>query len=410
MNIAILGYGKEGKAIENYFKKPENNIKIFENFTDEELKNFNLENFDLVFRSPSVRPLNKNWLSITKYFFDNCICPIIGVTGTKGKGTTCSIISNLLQSFGKNVHLVGNIGNPAIEALDKIKPEDVVVYELSSFQLWDLENSPKISVVLGIKPDHLNIHKDFDEYVNAKSNIVRFQTENDFCIFNSNNEVSKNISTLTKAKKQSYPISNRPKILDEILDELFIPGQHNRENAEAALLAVSDFYDEEFETFLEKNSELIKNCFKNFRGLPHRLEFLRELNNVKYYDDNFSTNVASTTVAINSFPKNNLVVIVGGRDKTSYEDLPELIKLLEKENIKKVILIGESGKEIFKLKNDEKFELANDLNDAVSKAKTSAEKLNDAIVLMSPAAASFDMFENVYDRGAKFSNLIKNLN
>ena len=137
MKIAILGYGVEGQDAEKYFTAKGHDCQVFNNFTDADIPNFHLENFDLVLRSPSVHP-QPGWSSLTQYFFDHCPCPIIGVTGTKGKGTTSSIIATLLKSLGYNVHLVGNIGVSSITVLDQIQSTDVVVYELSSFQLWDL--------------------------------------------------------------------------------------------------------------------------------------------------------------------------------------------------------------------------------------------------------------------------------
>ena len=161
MKILILGYGKEGKAVEQYFKNKKYEIDILDNFSEDTLRGTDFSRYDMVFRSPSVRPLDQNWTSSTKYFFDNCIAKIIGVTGTKGKGTTCTIISDVMKSLGYHVHTVGNIGMPAISELDSIQPEDVVVYELSSFQLWDMNVSPSVAVILRIEPDHLNVHKNY---------------------------------------------------------------------------------------------------------------------------------------------------------------------------------------------------------------------------------------------------------
>lgn len=409
MNIAILGYGKEGQAVENYFKNLGEKTQTFNNFTREELKKLDLSDFDLVFRSPSVPPLDPNWTSATKYFFDNCTCKIIGVTGTKGKGTTCSLIASTLESLGKTVHLVGNIGNPAINDLNKIQPDDIVVYEMSSFQLWDLNVSPNISVILGIEPDHLNVHKDFNEYIDAKSNITRHQKSEDSCIYNIYNEFSKKIANTSPAKKIPYPLSNRPANLDKLLDSLYIPGQHNRDNAEAALSAVAAFYNKSLTSLINEHFSELQTGLNNFHGLPHRLELIRELNGIKYYDDSFSTNVASTKVAVNAFPNNDLVMIVGGSSKTNYTDLPELSKLLDSENVKKVILIGESGHKLFEDYKNKKFILFETLEDAVKKAKSEAESLANPIVLMSPSAASFDMFESVYDRGDRFVNIVKSL-
>ncbi|MBR3368383.1 UDP-N-acetylmuramoyl-L-alanine--D-glutamate ligase [Candidatus Saccharibacteria bacterium] len=412
MTIAILGYGKEGKSVENYFKKQNIDTKVFDNFTEDELKNFNLDSYEMVFRSPGVKPFNKNWSSSTKYFFDNCICPIIGVTGTKGKGTTCSMITAILEALGKKVYLVGNIGNPSLDILDKIRPEDVVVYEMSSFQLWDLYASPKISVILRIEPDHLNVHKDFEDYVGAKSHIAEFQSNNDSCIYFKDNKDSKRIAEKSKGKKYTYPIEKPSNNLTAILDALNVPGNHNRENAEAALLASATFFNLSLEEFLEKNKDVLISAFSNFTGLPHRCQFLRELNGVKYYDDNFSTTVPSFEVALKAFPNENKILIIGGRDKTHGENYPKIIDLIKNtSNIQAIVLIGESGHEIFeKYKNENlKFILAESLEEAVNTAKDEAEKINNSIVLMSPAAASFDMFKNVYDRGEQYQNLIKNL-
>lgn len=409
MKIGILGYGKEGQSAEKYFQKHQAKTVVFDHFSLPEIQNQDFSDFDLIIRSPSIHP-QAGWSSSTRYFFEHCPCPIIGVTGTKGKGTTCSLITALLESIGKKVYLVGNIGNPAIDVLDELKPDDVVVYEMSSFQLWDLEKSPRIAVVLGIEPDHLNIHDDFDDYVQAKTNICKHQTAQDCCIFYNNNAESRQIAEQSPAQKIGYPLTNR-KLLDQFLPELNIPGQHNRENAEAALLATSAFLQIELNPFLEKYQSKILQVFRHFQGLPHRLQFLRELNHVRYYDDNFSTTPTSTAVALAAFPKTPLIVIAGGRDKTANADLPEIVTLFQTTpNLQKLVLIGESGHELAKLLPADRFVLAESLAEAVASARALAESLpTPSIVLMSPAAASFDMFENVYDRGAQFQKLVQEL-
>ena len=401
MKIALLGYGKEGQATEKYFKshfeKPE--IKIFDNFTYDEIKNQDFSSYDMVFRSPSVPPLDlPNETSVTKYFFDHCPCKIIGVTATKGKGTICSFIESILKAAGKDVYLVGNIGVPAIDVLDNLSENSVVVYEMSSFQLWDLKKSPFVSVIGHLEPEHLNVHGSYKEYIAAKANIAIHQSENDYCVYYSKNPESVKIANLSKAQKIPYPIE----ISDDILNSITIPGNHNRENATAAIAAARS-YDANI------TDESIKQGLASFHGLPHRLEYLRELNDVKYYDDNFSTNPASTRVAIEAFPEDKLILIVGGRDKTNYEDLPEIYNLLQSKNIAKVILIGESGKTIAHRYPNHKFAVANSLQAAVTAARLEAEAIKPSIVIMSPAAASFDMFKNVYDRGDQFRNLILSL-
>lgn len=407
MKIALLGYGKEGKAAEKYFKEKFNaDFEIFENFTREEIEKKDFSGFDLVLRSPSVPPLHlKNKSSLTRYFFDHCPCPIIGVTATKGKGTTCSFIKSLLDAMGEDAYIVGNIGTPAIESLDSLKETSVVVYEMSSFQLWDLEKSPHVAVVGTIEPDHLNVHNGFDDYINAKANICRHQSTDDYLVYYSKNNDTKRIADNSKAKKLTYPF-DLPKDVEEAI---VIPGEHNKMNAMAAIAAVACYKKISPDEYLSTYKTEIINGLKNFKGLPHRLEYVRELNGVKYYDDNFSTNPASTRVAIDAFPNNSVIAIIGGRDKTENEDLPEIYEVISAKNVKKVVLMGESGHEIFSRWQDDRFILVESLEEAVNTAKSEAEKLASAIVLMSPSAASFDMFENVYDRGAKYQALIKSL-
>ena len=404
MKIALLGYGKEGQAAEKYFKTHFNaKCDIFENFTPEEIKQRDYSDYDIILRSPSVPPLGlPNESSLTRYFFDHCPCPIIGVTATKGKGTTCSFIKSILDSLNQDAYLVGNIGTPAIEVLDNLKPTSVVVYEMSSFQLWDLEKSPHIAVLGHLEPDHLNVHKDYADYLNAKANITRWQTTNDYLIYYSKNPETTKIANTSKAIKIPYPYE----VPDDILKAVYLPGKHNQENALAAIAAAASYKNISPYEFIREEKSKIITGLNSFRGLPHRLEFLRELNNVKYYDDNFSTNPSSTRVAVNSFPGNNLVLIIGGRDKTNYKDLPEIYEILQAPQIKKIVLIGESGHELAKQYQDNRFALAKSLEQAVNIAKSTAETLKNAVVIMSPAAASFDMFENVYDRGNKFKNLV----
>ena len=408
MKIALLGYGKEGKSVEKYLKERHQNVEIdiLENFDPEEIKQKDFSSYDFVFRSPSVPPLHlDNETSVTKYFLDHCPCPIIGVTATKGKGTTCTFIKALLDAEQKDAYLVGNIGVPAIDILDSLTEESVVIYEMSSFQLWDLEKSPHIAILGHLEPDHLNIHKDYKDYLDAKANITKHQTESDYLIYYKDNSETVKIADTSKAHKIPYPFN----IPEDIKNAITIPGKHNQNNCIAAIAAVACLKNISPDEYLTINKNEILEGLKNFKGLPHRLKYLRTLNNVKYYDDNFSTNPASTRVAVNSFPNDNVVLIIGGRDKTDYKDLPEIYEILQSKNLKNIILIGESGHELAKNYQDDRFILAKSLEEAISTARQYAEEYDNSIVLMSPAAASFDMFENVYDRGAKFHNLIKNL-
>ena len=410
MRIAILGYGQEGHSVEAYFRPRGADITIFDPVTPADLKTQDFSAYDLVFRSPSVPPLG-DWTSITQYFFAHSPARIIGVTGTKGKGTTCSLIRDLLTALGRKVWLVGNIGQPALDVLDQIQPDDLVVYELSSFQLWDLQRSPHIAVVLHIEPDHLNVHRDYADYLAAKSNIARHQEPTDTCIYYALNPDSTKLGHTSPGHQIPYPITTNRTQLNQLLDRLAIPGQHNRENAEAALLAVAAELGLTLAEFLAAHAAEITTAFANFQGLPHRLQYLRDFRGVKYYDDNFSTNLSSTQVALAAFPEQPLVLIAGGRDKTDNQDLPDLARLFTATpNLRHLVLIGESGRALAPLLPTELYTLAPNLQSAVSLARQHAEALVapavTPIVLMSPAAASFDMFKNVYDRGAKFQNLV----
>lgn len=409
MKIAILGYGKEGQSSEKYFAKSGHDITIFQDFKVEELPASLNTDYDLILRSPSVPPRD-GWSSMTQYFFDHCPCPIIGITGTKGKGTTCALTTDILKALGSKVWLVGNIGTPSLDVLDQIKSTDIVVYELSSFQLWDLHKSPHIAVVLKVEPDHLNIHYDYNDYLSAKSHITSAQTKDDFCIYLQSNADSTKIANLSPAQKLPYPDTQHSKELVAALNSLAIPGAHNRENAEAALLTVAAYFHQPLSTLLKNHQQKIHSALANFKSLPHRLELVRTLNQVKYYDDNFSTTLSSTAVALDAFKDSNIILIAGGRDKTANADLPKLAELFNTQtNLKNVILIGESGHTLYQDFYSPKFVLAESLKDAIDQARIKAEAIPNSIVLMSPAAASFDMFENIYDRGAQYQKLISEL-
>lgn len=421
MKILILGYGKEGQALEKYFKthkigpqdKKTPEIEIWQDFTPEELLQRDYSPYDIIFRSPSVPPYFEEKVkgsyikctSITKYFIQNCHCPVIGVTATKGKGTTCSFIYHLLKAHGEDAYLVGNIGEPAINILDKVKPTSVVVYEMSSFQLWDLLVPPQISVIGTIEPDHLNVHKDYAEYKDAKANICRHQTSRDVCIYYQDNPESVEIAKKgERAFKFPYPFE----IPEDIKAAVKLPGEHNKRNAIAAIAAVAFYLHISPDEYLREYKSEIITGLSSFKGLPHRLEFIKEVENVKFYDDNFSTNPASTRVAIEAFPNNPVIPIIGGLDKTNYEDLPEIYEILntKKVSIPSIVLMGDSGHELAKRYQDDRFILAESLEEAVKTAFKEAKKYKDSVVLMSPAAASFDMFKNVYDRGEKYQKIV----
>ncbi len=445
MNIAVLGGGKEGTAVKNYFEKKGDHVQIFDKFEDSDIPGFKLEDYDKVFRSPSVHPQfvlpeefrgnSTDWTSMTKYFFDNCKAKIIGVTGTKGKGTTCSFITSILRSVirhsewpSRRVFLVGNIGNPCIESLDEISEDDIVVFEMSSFQLWDLEKSPNVAVILRIGEDHLDRHLNLDDYVNAKGNIAKFQTVEDYCVYYSENEKSTELANKSAGTKVSYPVAKTDRI-EEILNSVQIPGKHNKENAEAALQAVASFFRQDLNSFISDNNTFnaIKEGVVEFKGLPHRLQFVRELNGIKYYDDNYSSAFPATDVALRTFEDHPTILIAGGKDR--HLDLTEMkSRFFSAKNLRKLILIGETKTLLAENEDPEKYEFADTLEEAVEKAKAAAETIEDQelsdfdlciprndserkepIVLMSPGAASFDMFENFEDRGTKYQKIVNEL-
>ena len=415
MKIAILGYGKEGKSLEAYFKQHYHDLEcdVFDNFSSDEIQKKDFSTYDIVFRSPSVPPLHlNNESSATKYFFDHCPCRIIGVTGTKGKGTTCSFIDAILKSLKLSSHLVGNIGYPAIDILDNLSENDVVVFEMSSFQLWDLTKSPQTAVVLRIEPDHLNVHKDFDDYVNAKSHIAEFQSPNDNLIYFKNNPSSVQISQKSPGHKFPYPLDNPSDALKDVLYSIEVPGDHNKENAEAALITVAAFLGTSLDSLIAEHRSELKDALSSFKGLPHHLEFVRTLNDVDYYDDSFSASSPSLEVAIKAFPDRPVILIAGGKDR-GLDLTPHKNAIFKAPNLAKAILIGETSQALAQDAPENKFIIEESLENAVHDARKLAEGLASStakpVVLLSPGAASFDMFKDFYERGELFQQYVKEL-
>ncbi len=414
MKIVIAGYGVEGQSSLRYFQKefPEASFLVaderdrVDGLPDNvgyQVGFASLNDADLIIRSPSlslekIKTSGKIW-SATNEFFDKCPAPIIGVTGTKGKGTTCSLIASILRAAGKTVHLVGNIGLPALDILPKIKKNDVVVYELSSFQLWDIERSPHIVVVLMIEPDHLNVHADFDDYLAAKRNIARFQSQEDYVIYNSQNDFSREIAASNPAQKKEYPFY----ITNDIISAIRLPGKHNIDNACAAILATKaiqpDITDDE-----------IKAGLSSFTGLPHRLKFVAEKNGVKYYDDSISTTPGSAIAALKAFTEPK-VLILGGSDKGA--DYTELAQEIARQQMRAVIVNGANASEIIEIlhKNEASCQVVQlEMASMLAVVETAASQAQSGdVVILSPAAASFDMFKSYNDRGEQFVAAVENL-
>lgn len=418
MKIVIAGYGAEGKASYEYWNTPDNQVVIVDEHPVDTPADANtmtgegvftrLNGFDMAVRSPGLAPRKiitdgKIW-SATNEFFARCAekeVPIIGVTGTKGKGTTSSFISSILRAAGKTVHLVGNIGQPALTALSEIHEDDIVVYELSSFQLWDLEMSPQVAVVLMIEPDHLDVHADYDEYIMAKSMIAANQATTDRVVYNVANAHATAIAERSPGQRLPYPSEHTAHIRGKMfyygetelcdIDNVLLPGGHNLENALAAITATWPWVRE---------PEIIAEGLRSFDGLPHRLKFVRELDGVRYYDDSIATTPGSAIAAIKAFDGHK-VIILGGSDKgADYTEVIELCKV----TATKVIAIGQTGEKIIGLCQElgVPYESAATMSQVVAAAHRIATQDGGGVVILSPASASFDMFTNYADRGGQF--------
>jgi UDP-N-acetylmuramoylalanine--D-glutamate ligase len=405
--VAILGYGIEGQDAEKYLKSIGEEVSILDiKFDKNYLKDLN--QFGVIIRSPGVYrylpeivKAEKDGVEITsslKIFFDNCQGKTIGVTGTKGKGTTSTLIYEILKNAGKDVYLVGNIGKPYLELLPKLTKDSFVVMELSSFQLIDMTKSPHIAVVLNITSDHMDWHKNQSEYLKAKSEIVKHQTKNDWAVINDEYETSKFFSKLTKAKVVFFSKAK----LDEIFKkDLLLRGEHNLENIAAAVSVAK---------IVGVDEKIVLDTVRNFKGLEHRLELVETVDGVTFYNDSFATGPQPTIAAINSFTEPE-TLILGGSDKgLSYQDLGNAIN--KTKNIENIILIGITGPLIDKyLDSNLQFTIYNlqktNMEEIVKKALEVTPK--GGVVILSPASASFDMFENYKDRGNQFKDAVKSL-
>lgn len=442
MKIALIGFGLEAKSAYDYFKSIDQNI-TFEIYDENSKSKIELPNgvkffgdfhdfskiqADLIVRTPAVNPSrlpkNAKITSVTNLFFEKCPAPIIGVTGSKGKGTVSSFTAEILRAAGLKVHLVGNIGLPALNELSKVQKDDAVIYELSSFQLWDAQKSPHIAILNNLEVDHLDIHDGFEDYVAAKMNIAKNQTENDFFIFNAENTiVLKNVENLKsqlKAELQPFQDYNLAHIQenhflwgDEVLfetDILKIPGEHNQKNACAAMIATFDFLREKgFEN--EEIFDFWREGLSKFTGLPHRLKFVREFEGVRFYDDSIATTPGSAIAALNSFEKPKILILGGSNKGADLSELIEKIAKMPEQELRKVILMGaESEKLTQKLisggfKRFINLGTETNMQEVVKTAFKNAK--SGDVVILSPAHASFDMFKSYVDRGEQF---VENVN
>ena len=442
MKIALIGFGLEAKSAYDYFKSIDQN-NIFEIYDENPKSKIELPNgvkffgdfhdfskiqADLIVRTPAVNPRrlpkNAKITSVTNLFFEKCPAPIIGVTGSKGKGTVSSFIAEILRAAGLSIHLVGNIGLPALNELSKIQKDDAVIYELSSFQLWDAQKSPHIAILNNLEVDHLDVHDGFEDYVAAKMNIAKNQTENDFFIFNAENPiVLKNVENLKgqlKAELQPFQDYNLAHIQEnhflwgnEVLfetDILKIPGEHNQKNACAAMIATFDFLHEKgFEN--EEIFDFWREGLSKFTGLPHRLKFVREFEGVRFYDDSIATTPGSAIAALNSFEKPKILILGGSNKGADLSELIEKIAKMPEQEVRKVILMGAESEKLAQkliLSGFERFINLGTKTNMQEVVKTAFENAKSGdVVILSPAHASFDMFKSYVDRGEQF---VENVN
>ena len=447
--VAIIGLGVSNLPLLKYMNNQNAKITIFDEKEKEDIprkllekldkygadaffgKNCleNLKNYDIIFRSPSCLPTREALVleeqrgaiitTEIEMLMKLAPCQIIGVTGSDGKTTTTSLIYSILKRQGYNTYLGGNIGKPLFTKLEEIKPEDKLVLELSSFQLMGMTVSPNISVITNITPNHLNIHKDYNEYIEAKKTIFKYQKENDYLVLNYDNEITRNCGKETTSKTtyfsskekldNGFIVDNKiikrcnDGIRKHILDtkDILLRGNHNFENICAALAATENLVDE----------EIAVEAVKEFRAVEHRLEFIREIDGVKWYNDSVSSSPTRTIAGLNSFDE-DIVLIAGGYDK-NLDYTPLAKPILEK--VKTLILIGATSSKIFDAVKDEEEKerkdisiyMCENLQETVNLAKSYSKK--GEVVLFSPASASFDMFKNFAERGNKFKDLVNNL-
>ncbi|MBI2634121.1 UDP-N-acetylmuramoyl-L-alanine--D-glutamate ligase [Candidatus Peregrinibacteria bacterium] len=447
--IAILGFGLEGKAILEYLQKhhyPE--ITVCDR--NEKLKNEmpggasvqlgkqyldGLDKFEVIFRSPGIPFLTPQIqaaklagaevTSVIGFFMDQCPCPVVGVTGTKGKGTTSSLIYEMLKQSGRqagvDVFLGGNIGRPPIEFLDQLNANCIVVLELSSFQLQDMKKSPHYAVLLNTTTDHLDYHADRDEYLRAKESLLAHQHKDCVAVLNKDYEYSKYYKPLVKGKLYWTSIKEKmdgayvsddrlfvgkEKICDK--NEIALVGAHNIENILMAAVIAKE---------LGADIKNISEVVTTFKNLPHRLQFVRELRGVKYFNDSYSTTPETSMAAVDSFDVPT-ILIAGGYDKgLDYGRWAE--KILTKKSLRTVILLGQTTDKMEKalIEAEEKLSTSGfaptkvlrrkKLEEAVVEAYAEAEE--GGVVVMSPGAASFDMFENYKERGNEFIAHVRKL-
>ena len=376
---------------------------------------------DVVFRTPGMHPANPAIQALVsrgaqvtsemEVFFEVCPCTILAVTGSDGKTTTTTLVSEMLKAEGKTVWLGGNIGTPLLPLVRQMKPSDFAVVELSSFQLMDMKRSPARAVITNLAPNHLDIHKDMAEYVQAKTNIFRYQDESGILILNADNPITAafrgNGKTLFFSRQKEADVCLVDGVIcrhgEKVLkaSEILIPGVHNVENYMAAIAMVDGLVSD----------ETIRQVARTFGGVEHRIELVRVKDGVRFYNDSIASSPSRTIAGLRSFPE-KVILIAGGYDKHIPYDVlgPEICA-----HVKKLFLGGATGEKIRQavISCPEYDPKALEITDCGSfepavRAAAAAAKPGD-VVLMSPASAAFDQFKNFMVRGDFYKKLVKEL-
>ena len=432
MKAAIVGYAVEGQVSANYWHELGYEVTICDQNTSLQVPPIfkttlgddyldGLDSYDIIVRSAGIHPqiiLDKNPSVKSKIttsvqeFFRVCPSPnTIGITGTKGKGTTTTLITKMLIAAGKTVHFGGNIGIAPLELLPKIAADDWVVLELSSFQLEDFNGpSPHIGVCLMVVPEHLNWHADMAEYISAKQRLFAAQKPTDIAIYYSQNENSQAITQKSAGIKIPYfaspgaIINNDQVVINNqticSVKEIKLPGKHNWQNICAAVTAVWQ---------ITQDVAAIKSVILSFSGLEHRIELVSEINKVKYYDDSFATTPETAIAAIQAFDQPK-ILILGGSDKGT--PLDPIANEVISNNIRHIITIGDTGPTIAKQLRERGYnditEGLKTMTEIVATSQSHAEPGD--VVLLSTGCASFGLFKDYKDRGNQFQVAVKSLN
>ena len=365
--------------------------------------------------NPAIQALRDRGAKVTsemEVFFEVCPCTLIAVTGSDGKTTTTTLVSEMLKASGKTVWLGGNIGTPLLPLCRQMKKEDFAVVELSSFQLMDMERSPQRALITNLAPNHLDIHKDMQEYVDAKKNIFRFQSADGMLVLNADNAITAGFrgngeTRFFSRRERTNCVWEENGVIyrrgEKLLEsrEILIPGTHNIENYLAAIALVEGL----------ATDDAVRQVARNFGGVEHRIELVREKDGVRFYNDSIASSPSRTIAGLRSFPE-KVILIAGGYDKHIPYDVlgPEICR-----HVKKLYLGGATGPKIraaveaapeYKPGFPEITD-CRDFTEAVYAAAAGA-KAGD-VVLMSPASAAFDQFKNFMVRGEYFKKLVKEL-